>query len=115
MDLYIPRKCSWTNKLITAKDHGAVQLNIGHLDESGVYSGSFSTFALCGQLRSKVRSAAVLSRGAPFLPDAARRLEGHSRPQHGAWWGAASRCTSCLAAPIAELLFLPFPPPGAAG
>lgn len=32
-----------------------MQLNIGHLDESGVYNGSFSTFALCGQLRNKVR------------------------------------------------------------
>ena len=21
VDLYVPRKCSWTNKLITAKDH----------------------------------------------------------------------------------------------
>lgn len=45
---------SWTNKLITAKDHRSVQINIGHLDESGLYTGSFSTFALCGQVRSKV-------------------------------------------------------------
>ena len=45
---------SWTNKLITAKDHASVQINVGHLDESGVYTGSFSTFALCGQLRIKV-------------------------------------------------------------
>jgi hypothetical protein len=34
-----------------------VQLNIGHLDESGVYTNSFSTFALCGQVRAKVRDA----------------------------------------------------------
>ena len=46
---------SWTNKLITAKDHRSVQINIGHLDESGVYTNSFSTFALCGQVRSRVR------------------------------------------------------------
>ena len=45
---------SWTNKLITAKDHGSVQLNVGHLDEAGVYTNSFTTFALCGQLRIKV-------------------------------------------------------------
>ncbi len=32
-----------------------MQLNIGHLDESGVYTGSFSTFALCGAIRAKVR------------------------------------------------------------
>ena len=27
VDLYIPRKCSWTNRLIEAKDHAAVQIN----------------------------------------------------------------------------------------
>ncbi|KAF5941857.1 hypothetical protein HYC85_019500 [Camellia sinensis] len=29
MDLYIPRKCSATNRLITAKDHASVQINVG--------------------------------------------------------------------------------------
>lgn len=33
-----------------------MQVNIGHLDENGVYTGSFSTFAMCGQVRQKVRS-----------------------------------------------------------
>jgi small subunit ribosomal protein S21e len=28
VDLYIPRKCSATNRLITAKDHASVQLNV---------------------------------------------------------------------------------------
>ncbi|CAI9112301.1 OLC1v1012738C1 [Oldenlandia corymbosa var. corymbosa] len=54
MDLYIPRKCSATNRLITSKDHASVQLNIGHLDEHGVYTGNFSTFALCGFVRAQV-------------------------------------------------------------
>ena len=31
-----------------------MQLNVGHLDEAGVYTNSFTTFALCGQLRIKV-------------------------------------------------------------
>ncbi|KDD73127.1 ribosomal protein S21e [Helicosporidium sp. ATCC 50920] len=53
VDLYIPRKCSWSNQLITAKDHGSVQINIGHLDESGVYNGSFSTVALHSLVRKK--------------------------------------------------------------
>ncbi|RWW79170.1 hypothetical protein BHE74_00012577, partial [Ensete ventricosum] len=69
-DLYIPRKCvilhfidaqprccccsSATNRLITAKDHASVQINIGHLDESGVYTGQFSTFALSGFIRAQV-------------------------------------------------------------
>ncbi|CAL9134502.1 unnamed protein product [Musa acuminata var. zebrina] len=54
-DLYIPRKCSATNRLITAKDHASVQINIGHLDESGVYTGQFSTFALSGFIRAQAR------------------------------------------------------------
>ncbi|CAL5188044.1 unnamed protein product [Lathyrus oleraceus] len=53
-ELYIPRKCSATNRLITAKDHASVQINVGHLDESGVYNGHFSTFALCGFTRAQV-------------------------------------------------------------
>ena len=48
-----PPRSSWTNKLITAKDHRSVQINIGHLDESGLYTGSFSAFALTGQVRAK--------------------------------------------------------------
>ena len=48
-----PSRSSWTNKLITAKDHRSVQINIGHLDESGLYPGSFSAFALTGQVRVK--------------------------------------------------------------
>ncbi|KAJ3683719.1 hypothetical protein LUZ60_013946 [Juncus effusus] len=53
VDLYIPRKCSETNRLITAKDHASVQMNIGHLDENGVYTGQFTTFALSGSIRSQ--------------------------------------------------------------
>ncbi|XP_054821364.1 40S ribosomal protein S21-2-like isoform X1 [Prosopis cineraria] len=55
-ELYIPRKCSATNRLITAKDHASVQINIGHLDENGIYNGHFSTFALCGFIRAQVET-----------------------------------------------------------
>ncbi|KAK6122093.1 hypothetical protein DH2020_044169 [Rehmannia glutinosa] len=48
MDLYIPRKRFATNRLITSKDYALVQINVGHLDERDVYTGGFSTFALCG-------------------------------------------------------------------
>ncbi|KAG7018613.1 40S ribosomal protein S21-1, partial [Cucurbita argyrosperma subsp. argyrosperma] len=44
---------SATNRLITSKDHASVQINIGHLDENGIYTGQFSTFALCGFLRAQ--------------------------------------------------------------
>ena len=52
----VPRS-SWTNKLIPAKDHGSIQLNIGHLDEEGVYkTGQYTTFALHGTVRATVRT-----------------------------------------------------------
>lgn len=51
----MPFACSSaTNRLITSKDHASVQINVGHLDENGVYSGHFSTFALCGYVRAQV-------------------------------------------------------------
>merc|ERR1712039_902689 len=56
VDLYIPRKCSATNMLITAKDHSSVQINIGKLDETGRYSGDYNTFAFCGFIREKGES-----------------------------------------------------------
>ncbi|CAH2045188.1 unnamed protein product [Thlaspi arvense] len=52
-ELYVPRKCSATNRLITSKDHASVQLNIGHLDADGIYTGQSSTFALCGFVRAQ--------------------------------------------------------------
>ncbi|KAH1032071.1 hypothetical protein J1N35_044245 [Gossypium stocksii] len=61
MDLYIPRKCSATNRLITSKDHASVQINVGHLDELGRYTGTFSTFALCGFVRAQVRFGSLLT------------------------------------------------------
>ena len=54
---------SWSNKLIKAKDHASVQLNVGHLGEDGVYNGNFSTIALAGNVRAMVSgSLACLSR-----------------------------------------------------
>ncbi|KAL9447287.1 hypothetical protein AB3S75_014876 [Citrus x aurantiifolia] len=61
-DLYIPRKCSATNRLITSKDHAAVQINIGHLDADGIYTGQFSTFALCGFVRAQGDGDSALDR-----------------------------------------------------
>ena len=45
---------------ITAKDHAAVQLNIAHLDDDGVYTGAFTTFALSGKTRSMGESDSAL-------------------------------------------------------
>ena len=54
VDLYIPRKCSWTNRLIEAKDHASVQINVGHLDQTGVFNGQYTTIALSGYVRHMV-------------------------------------------------------------
>ncbi|PRP89405.1 40S ribosomal protein S21 [Planoprotostelium fungivorum] len=62
IDLYIPRKCSATNRLITAKDHASVQINVGHVDQNGVYTGEFTAFALCGFVRVKGASDDSLNR-----------------------------------------------------
>ena len=51
VDLYIPRKCSATNRLIEAKDKASIQVNIGHVNPDGVYTGEFTTMALCGFIR----------------------------------------------------------------
>ncbi|XP_040873369.1 40S ribosomal protein S21 [Glycine max] len=60
--LYVPRKCSATNRLITAKDHASVQINIGHLDENGIYNGHFSTSALSGFVRAQGDANSALDR-----------------------------------------------------
>ena len=43
---------SWTNKLITAKDHAAVQINVGHLNSEGIFTGATTTLALAGNVRA---------------------------------------------------------------
>nr|ABI14244.1 40S ribosomal protein [Pfiesteria piscicida] len=62
VDLYIPRKCSATNRLIAAKEHGSVQLNVGMVDENGTYTGEFFTFAIAGFIRSRGEADSCLNR-----------------------------------------------------
>jgi len=62
VDLYIPRKCSATNRLISASDHAAVQINIAHVDAAGHYNGEFTTFAISGVLRKEGRSDEAINR-----------------------------------------------------
>jgi len=52
VDLYVPRKCSWTNRILTAKDHGSVQINVANVDPvTGVATGEATAFALSGYVR----------------------------------------------------------------
>ena len=52
IELYVPRKCAASNKIIAAKDHAAVQLDIAEVDEqTGRVTGKNRTYALCGSIR----------------------------------------------------------------
>jgi len=58
VDLYIPRKCSATNRLIQAKDHGSVQINIAHVDANGTYTVRSPTLPLFFQCCARWRAVA---------------------------------------------------------
>lgn len=62
VDLYIPRKCSATSRLIGAKDHAAVQLNVCNVDENGRMNGTNFTYALSGMVRSNAEADDSLNR-----------------------------------------------------
>lgn len=51
-----------TNRLITAKDHASVQINVGDVDEKGHYTGNFKRIELCGFIRSSGESDDSLNR-----------------------------------------------------
>merc|ERR1711997_612303 len=63
VDLYIPRKCSASNRTIAAKDHASIQLNIADVDEkTGRMTGSTKTYAICGTIRRMGESDDCLNR-----------------------------------------------------
>ena len=74
VDLYIPRKCSATNRLITAKDTASVQIDIAEVisslffsvcqqvDENGKTTGKKKTIALAGFIRQRGEADACLNR-----------------------------------------------------
>ncbi|XP_013403352.1 40S ribosomal protein S21-like [Lingula anatina] len=52
VDMYVPRKCSASNRIIAAKDHASIQINLAEVDENtGRMTGSNRTYAICGQIR----------------------------------------------------------------
>ncbi|TKC48040.1 hypothetical protein EI555_014067 [Monodon monoceros] len=47
MDLCMPRKCSSSYRIITAKDH----MNVAEADTvTGTFNGEFKTYAICGAI-----------------------------------------------------------------
>ena len=54
VDLYVPRKCSYTNRLVKAKDHSSVQINVANVDPvTGVSTGENTPYCLTGYIRFK--------------------------------------------------------------
>ncbi|XP_065842974.1 small ribosomal subunit protein eS21-like [Oscarella lobularis] len=63
VDSYLPRRCSATNRIIAAKDHAAIQINIAEVDEkTGRSTGEFSTYAVCGFVRAMGEADEALAR-----------------------------------------------------
>merc|ERR1711879_519894 len=56
------RKCSASGRLIAAKDHAAIQINVAEVDEQGRITGSNITYAICGDLRRMGESDDALNR-----------------------------------------------------
>lgn len=53
---------SATNRLLTSKDHAAVQINVGKVNEKGLYTKEFTTYAFCGFIRHQGASDACLNK-----------------------------------------------------
>ena len=62
VDLYIPRKCSSTGRIVRANDHAATQINVGVLDENGVYTGEYKTYVISGDVRKRAEGDQALNR-----------------------------------------------------
>ncbi|ODQ79803.1 hypothetical protein BABINDRAFT_62080 [Babjeviella inositovora NRRL Y-12698] len=63
VELYVPRKCSATNRIIKAKDHSSVQINVANVDAEGkAIPNSNVTYALCGYIRGRGEADDSLNR-----------------------------------------------------
>ncbi|KAA6386519.1 MAG: putative 40S ribosomal protein S21 [Streblomastix strix] len=62
VELYIPRKCSATNRLIAPQDHASVQISVPELDANGVITKKSKTYAICGLVRARAESDSTLIR-----------------------------------------------------
>ena len=67
VDMYIPRKCSATSRVIHAKDHASVQIAIADIDDKGVKTGNNTQLAICGDVRKMGESDDCINRLAKKL------------------------------------------------
>ena len=57
------RKCSASNRILAAKDHASIQINVADVDEStGRMTGGFKTYAICGAIRRMGESDDCINR-----------------------------------------------------
>ena len=51
-DIYLPRKCDYTDKLITSKDRSSVQISVCDVNDDGTINlGSNKIITICGFIR----------------------------------------------------------------
>ncbi|KAI6233060.1 40S ribosomal protein S21 [Aphelenchoides fujianensis] len=64
VDLYVPRKCSSSSRIISAKDHGAIQIDFVDVDPATgrLIPGKVTRYAICGALRAMGESDDCLLR-----------------------------------------------------
>lgn len=52
VDLYCPRKCSASNRIIHAKDHASIQIQIADVDpQTGIMLDTSKMYAISGSIR----------------------------------------------------------------
>uniref|UniRef100_A0A8C9C3A6 40S ribosomal protein S21 n=1 Tax=Phocoena sinus TaxID=42100 RepID=A0A8C9C3A6_PHOSS len=52
VDLYMLRRCSAGNRIIGARDHASIQMNVAEVDKvTGRFNGQFKTYAICRAIR----------------------------------------------------------------
>lgn len=62
VDLYVPRKCSATGKLVGPRDYASIQIEIADVDENGKAMKSSTTFCISGRVRRFGESDACMNR-----------------------------------------------------
>lgn len=62
-DIFLPRKCDYTDRVITSKDHSSVQLTICDLNADGTVNlAKPNIVTLCGYVRGTGQSDAALEK-----------------------------------------------------
>lgn len=62
VDLYVPRRCSATGRLIPATDHGSVQITAHNGEDLSSGSNDAITFCISGFVRKRGESDAAINR-----------------------------------------------------